>query len=59
LHKNPATRFLVQLETPEALANLSPGFERSENPGIHPIKNESTLKGFAAGRTLSGFEGIV
>ena len=31
--------------TPKAFANLSPGFERSENPGKQINKKESTLKG--------------
>jgi hypothetical protein len=41
--------------TPKALANLSPGFERSENPGGNTYQKRETLKGFAARGTLSGF----
>ena len=44
--------------TPKALANSSPGFERSENPGYIKNKRFYTLKGFHARRTLSGFNAI-
>src|SRR5215203_7537858 len=40
--------------TPEAFANFSPGFERSENPGTYHSSRDQTLKGFAAALTLSG-----
>ena len=47
---------LVQFRnTPKAFANVSPGLERSDNPGNESITNVLTLKGFAARRTLSGF----
>jgi hypothetical protein len=47
---------LVHFEiTPKALANLSPGFERSENLGIQIQKSNQNLKGLGAWRTLSGF----
>ena len=50
-------RIVVQFEkTPKALANLSPGFERSENPGKHVNKKILTLKGFIARQTLTGFQ---
>jgi hypothetical protein len=42
------------LLTPKAFANFSPGFERSENPGIDHLSFQSTLKGFGGWRTLSG-----
>jgi hypothetical protein len=45
------TRFEL---TPQAFANFSPGFERSENPGSG-LKILLTLKGFARRETLSGF----
>jgi hypothetical protein len=38
---------------PKALANFSPGLERSDNPGIGIVKYSSTLKGFANCLTLS------
>jgi hypothetical protein len=41
--------------TPKAFANLSPGLERSDNPGISNNKDK-TLKGFANRRTLSGLD---
>ena len=41
--------------TPKALANLSPGFEPSENPGLIKESAGPTLKGFAKRLTLSGF----
>ena len=41
--------------TPKALANFSPGLERSDNPGETQIKWRETLKGFIARGTLSGF----
>jgi hypothetical protein len=34
------------LITPKAFATLSPGFERSENPGNTIYKSDGTLKGF-------------
>jgi len=42
-------------DTPKALANFSPGFERSETPGslMQPIFQ--TLKGFDSIQTLTGF----
>jgi hypothetical protein len=40
--------------TPKALANVSPGLKRSDNPGIRIHKKGQTLKGFANCRTLSG-----
>jgi hypothetical protein len=40
---------------PKALANFSPGLERSDNPGIGIVKYSSNLKGFANCLTLSGF----
>ena len=40
--------------TPKALANFSPGLERSDNPGVE-IEIVLTLKGFAGRQTLSGF----
>src|SRR5256885_16634462 len=48
-------QFDFGMATPKALANFSPGLERSDNPGI-PIRNKSkTLKAFANSRTLPGF----
>jgi len=43
----------MQFETPKALANFSPGFERSEKPGA---RQESilTLKGLPRGEPLQG-----
>jgi len=32
--------------TPKAFANFSPGFERSENPGVIKQNKMTTLKGF-------------
>jgi hypothetical protein len=43
------------MKTPKALANSSPGLERSDNPGESNLKSDSTLKGFLSWRTLSGF----
>jgi hypothetical protein len=40
--------------TPKALANLSPGLERSDNPGNAIRIRFLTLKGLGAWRTLSG-----
>src|ERR1043166_4465733 len=40
--------------TPKALANFSPGLERSDNPGFSRLKSDQTLKGFGDWRTLSG-----
>jgi len=37
------------------LANLSPGFERSENPGNTYKNKQQTLQGFGNWRTLAGF----
>jgi hypothetical protein len=34
------------MKTPKALANSSPGLERSDNPGESNLKSDSTLKGF-------------
>ena len=34
---------------PKALANFSPGFERSENPGSRYLHLQSTLKGLVVG----------
>jgi hypothetical protein len=45
--------------TPKALANFSPGFEQSENPGIINSISVPTLKGFGSWRTLSGLEQII
>jgi hypothetical protein len=42
-------------DTPKALANFSPGLARSDNSGIDIQAGRLTLKGFAARRTLSGF----
>ena len=41
--------------TPKVLANLSPGLERSDNPGIGNKYFLLTLKGFLTRQTLSGF----
>jgi hypothetical protein len=47
-------QFGFGITTPKALANFSPGLERSDNPG-NPIRNHSkTLKAFANSRTLVG-----
>src|SRR5215212_1483536 len=44
--------------TPKALANSSPGFERSREPwDINQKKSDQTLKGLAGWRTLSGLIG--
>ena len=43
--------------TPKVLANFSPGFERSENPGIG-FRVDKTLKWFANRQTLSEFNMI-
>jgi len=40
--------------TPKALANFSPGFERSENPGCQLQEMRQTLKGFLSHQTPSG-----
>ena len=45
--------------TPKALANFSPRLERSDNLGSANHIINLTLKGFAAGGTLSGFPNIV
>jgi hypothetical protein len=45
--------------TPKALANFSPGLERSDNPGLANLKILITLKGFDAGGTLTGFKRIL
>jgi hypothetical protein len=47
---------LITAITPKALANCSPGLERSDNPGELATTIDSTLKGFAARGTLSGFK---
>ena len=44
-----------QFRTPKALANFSPGLERSDNPGL-TIDSQLTLKGFVAKGTLSGLK---
>jgi hypothetical protein len=44
--------------TPKALANFSPGLERSDNPGVGPLMYIPTLKGFAAKGTLSGLTAV-
>ena len=47
---------VVQFEiTPKALANFSPGFERSREPWELNKKSDQTLKGFGNWQTLSGF----
>ena len=46
---------IVLNSTPKAFANFSPGLERSDNPGKTATTIDSTLKGFAARGTLSGF----
>ena len=45
----------AEVQTPKALANFSPGFECSENPGSSNQNQYKTLKGFDGRRTLSGF----
>jgi hypothetical protein len=45
---------LSSQKTPKALANLSPGLERSDNPGVTKNQKPKTLKGFAARGTLLG-----
>jgi hypothetical protein len=47
-----------QTTTPKALANFSPGLERSDNPGVGPLMYIPTLKGFAARGTLSGLTAV-
>jgi hypothetical protein len=39
--------------TPKALANSSPGLERSDNPGERSLNKNETLKGFALRQTLN------
>jgi hypothetical protein len=46
----------IGLKTPKALANFSPGLERSDNPGVANIEKISTLKEFITRRTLTGFK---
>jgi len=41
--------------TPKALANFSPGFERSREPWGKIQNRDQTLKGLDSWRTLSGF----
>jgi len=52
-----SSRFAIL--TPKALANSSPGLERSDNPGICNSISLLTLKGFAKRRTLSGFNSLL
>jgi len=40
--------------TPKALANFSPGLERSDNLGVNNTIFDQTLKGFEPKQTLSG-----
>jgi hypothetical protein len=47
---------VLRIETPKALANCSPGLERSDNPGIDDETRTETLKGFGNWRTLSGLK---
>jgi hypothetical protein len=42
--------------TPKAFANVSPGLERSDNPGEHHFNMFSTLKGFAGNRPFQGLK---
>ena len=42
-------------QTPKAFANVSPGLERATTLGYTLKKKRSTLKGFVADQTLSGF----
>jgi len=42
---------LVQFQTPKALANFSPGLERSDNPGGYQWRIDGTLKGLGIWRT--------
>jgi len=42
-----------QPNTPKALANLSPGLERSDNPGNLIINRSQPCTGFVAGGTLT------
>jgi hypothetical protein len=43
------------MHTPKAFANLSPGFEHRENPGIRRPNKKQTLKALGlCGVTLSG-----
>jgi hypothetical protein len=53
--KSVVGQFEFGTNTPKALANFSPGLERSDNPGLAILKFLITLKGFAAGGTLTGF----
>jgi hypothetical protein len=46
---------IVLNSTPKAFANFSPGLERSDNHWENRNTIDSTLKGFAARGTLSGF----
>ena len=47
---------MAQLKiTPKAFANFSPELERSDNSGKTTTTIDSTLKGFGARGTLSGF----
>jgi len=42
------------MNTPKAFANLSPGFERSENPGVCTDDELKPCKGLAVGELLQG-----
>jgi len=46
----------MTFKTPKALANASPGLERSDNPGECKQQKDRTLKGFGDWRTLSGLK---
>jgi len=48
-------QFECSIQTPKAFANSSPGLERQRQPWDRTKRIETTLKGFAAGGTLSGF----
>jgi len=49
----------LHLNTPKALANFSPGLERSDNPGGSFHHTIETLKGFVPRQTLSGFKAFL
>ena len=46
----------MEFETPKALANLSPGLDRSDNPGNLNNKRRNPEKGSPWRGTLSGFD---
>ena len=50
----PPPCIVVQFETPQALANLSPGLERSENPGSSNCNYWNPKKGSAVGEPFPG-----